>query len=150
MRTGEALKRARRERDAGRMLNAKLLYASAVFLSQSGPALILGVHQQAIEDMGNLPEVPPFEGPPPWQAHYGDRTFTISAIGVFYQDGKWLIGLAHNSTASDDRTAEADNRALISAFEAAHPEYAKAFDGVRAEARMLGDRSHTTIGLVRR
>lgn len=138
---------ARRERDAGRNLNARLLYSGAAGLWYRGPNLSLGEHRVAVAEMQSIPPVPPFDTAPPWQIRAGDRTIPVvwmkPLLGA--EDRKIFLELTVDARGLAAEDAERTNRALISAFKTAHPEYAEVFDGIVATAQFDEGRTFRSV-----
>lgn len=138
---------AQRERDAGRNLNARLLYSGAAGLWYRGPNLILGGHRIAVAEMRGVPAVPPFDTPPPWHFPAGERTFPIVWIAPLLgsEERKTFLEITVDSRGLADDEADRTNRALISAFKTAHPDYAVVFDGIVATAQLGEGRTFRTV-----
>ncbi|SBV93727.1 exported hypothetical protein [uncultured Alphaproteobacteria bacterium] len=143
MRPDRILSLARRERDAGRGLNARLLYSAAAGSSYRGPYLIPSDYRIAVAEMQAIPMAAPFDAPPPWRIETAASSAAILAMKpvLFPAVRKIYLEITLDAQGLDDEAAEHANRALISAFKTAHPEYAAAFDGIVASAR-IDDRKH--------
>jgi hypothetical protein len=137
-------KLARQENQRGHALNAYVLYATATQLAFRGPNLQLGILEEIDSEMKRMAKPAEFDGNPPFEWKFGKDTYKVMTVGPIGVGGVFDLNIVHQvAQTNDDKALEQQNRALIKAFEAAHPEYSDVFDGlvlraVRPDGRGFG------------
>jgi hypothetical protein len=126
---------ARQEHQRGRILNAYLLYVSAAQLSFRGPDLQLGIQPEILKEKSAMETPSELRGESPFEWKFSNETYHIISIGPIGVGGVFDLRIVHRVAQTEDpQELERQNRALIKAFEGAHPEYSQVFDGLAVQA----------------
>lgn len=130
-------KLARQERQRGHVLNSYLLYVSAAQLAYRGPDLQLGIQPEIVKEKAALTVPPELKGEPPFEWKFSKGNYHVIGIGPIGVGGVFALRIVHTvAQTGDDRELDRQNRALITAFKDAHPDYAQVFDGLVVQAVM--------------
>jgi hypothetical protein len=137
---------ARQEQQRGHSLNSYLLYISAAQLAYRGPDLQLGIQPEILREKAALEVPSELKGKPPFEWKFSNGTYHVISIGPIGAGGVFDLRLVHEvAQTEDDQALERQNRALIKAFEDAHPDYAQVFDGLVVQAVMPNGRRFGTV-----
>ena len=129
------LQRAGKERDSGHMFNAVMLYSGVHEITDFGPAFQLGIAQTLRDDFEKLKFPPELSGRPPFVWKLGSATYTVAQAGVIGVAQKLgLIFMLPQKSWAGNSEADKTNRAFLSAFMAAHPDYSRSFSFLVARA----------------
>jgi hypothetical protein len=130
---------ARSEQQSKRNFNAAMLYMAASQLASRGPNFQLGITSEMQKDMQKLQLPPQLQGQAPFIWKFGDHEYKILNVGPIGVGGKIYLTLTQE-TAPWGANQEADqhNRALISDFARAVPEYTNVFAGLVVGAKERG------------
>jgi hypothetical protein len=131
----ELLQRARRERDSGHMFNAAMLYAGVQGTSDYGPAFQPAIVQSLRRDLHAFRAPAELSGPPPFDWKMGGTDYSVLKVTIIGVAGKLgLIFLLPQKSWSGEDDAAKFNRAFLTAFIAAHPDYQRSFSFLVARA----------------
>jgi hypothetical protein len=129
------LQRARAERDGGHMFNAAMLYAGIQGFIDFGPAFQLGIVQPVHDDLGKFKLPPELSGKRPFVWKLGGVTYTVAQVGIIGIAQKLgLMFILPQKSWAGNSEADISNRAFLSAFMAAHPDYSRSFSFLVARA----------------
>ena len=135
------LQQARRERDSGHMFNAAMLYAGVQGTSDYGPAFQPAIVQSLRGDLHAFRAPAELSGPPPFDWKMGGADYSVLKVTIIGVAGKLgLIFLLPQTSWSGEDDAAKFNRAFLTAFIAAHPDYQRSFSFLVARA-LKPDRS---------
>jgi hypothetical protein len=137
---------ARQERDRRHALNSYLLYVSAAQLAYRGPDLQLGIQPEIVKEMTALTVPSELKGEPPFEWKFSNDTYDVISVGPIGVGGVFDLRIVHKvAQTEDNRELERQNRALIKAFEDAHPDYVQVFDGLVVQAVMPNGSGFGTV-----
>jgi hypothetical protein len=131
----DILAMARRERDAGHIFNATLLYLGARQMADRGPDFQLQIAQTINGEIAALKPPEELKGALPFTWNMAGENYKVAQaglIGIGKDIGLTFI-LPHDSWKGDE-DADAGNRKFITAFRASHPDYARVFAFLVARA----------------
>ena len=140
-------KMASAENEKHHSLNAFLLYATALQLSDRGPFFQLGVRQEIEEAFQAVQRPTILQGQAPFAWNFDKSTFKVLNLGLIGVGGQIYLQIDHEIEPwKVDEEADRINRELIVRFAKAYPEYREAFAGlvVRAHERG-GNRGYGTV-----
>lgn len=126
---------AQKERTAGHMFNAALLYAGAKELVDRGPAFQLGTAQTLDQDLKGFGAPPELQQSLPMTWKMGGSDYKVLGVNILGVAGQ--IGLSFDlplTVWKSSEDADKQNHAFLDAFLATHPNYASAFKFLVARA----------------
>jgi hypothetical protein len=130
---------ARTERQDKHGFNATILYATANQMAYRGPNLQLSIDSEIKKEISTLQVPPELQGNPPFAWKLGDDSFKVLNVGLIGVGGKIYLAITQEVAPwAADQDADQRNRALISDFIRAIPEYAKVFAGLVVGASESG------------
>ena len=122
---------ARAEADRHHGFNAALLYAAANNLAERGNDFELGFRPEMQAEIARLKPPAALQGTSALIWHLGGKAYRILAVGpVGAREKLYLMVNWQTTSWQSDAEAEARNRALMTDFARAFPEYAEVFAGV--------------------
>jgi hypothetical protein len=122
---------ARAEADRHHGFNAALLYAAANNLAERGNDFELGFRPEMQAEIARLKPPAALQGTSALIWHLGGKAYRILAVGPVGAREKLYLMINWQATSwQSDQEAEARNRALVTDFARAFPEYADVFAGV--------------------
>lgn len=128
-------------------LNAFLLYATALQLSDRGPFFQLGVRPEIEQALQAVQRPTILQGQAPFVWNFEKSTFKVLNVGLIGVGGQVYLEIDHEIEPwKADGEADQINRELIARFAKVYPEYREAFAGlvVRAHERG-GNRGYGTV-----
>jgi len=126
---------ARQEQQRGHTLNSYVLYATAAQFAYRGPDLQLGIQPEIMKEKAALTVPSEVKGEPPFEWKFSNDSYHVISIGPIGFGDVFDLRIVHKvAQTEDDRELDRKNRALIRAFEDAHPDYAQVFDGFVVQA----------------
>jgi hypothetical protein len=130
---------ARSEQQSNRNFNAAMLYITANQLASRGPNFQLGITSEIQKDMQKLQLPPQLQGQAPFIWKFGEHAYKILNVGPIGVGGKIYLTLTQETAPwGVDQEADQQNRALISDFARAVPEYTNVFAGLVVGAKERG------------
>jgi len=130
---------ARSEQQSKHNFNAAILYITASQLASRGPNFQLGITSEIQKDMQKLQLPTQLQGQAPFIWKFGDHEYKILNVAPIGVGGKIYLTLTQETAPwGADQEADQHNRALISDFARAVPEYTNVFAGLVVGAKERG------------
>ena len=137
---------ARKEHQEGHNLNSYLLYVSAAQLAARGPNLQLGIEPEIRKEMSALTKPAELQGSPPFEWKFASGAFRVANIGPIGVGKVFDLSIVHLvAQTSNNQELERQNRALITGFQNAYPEYTQIFDGLVVRALRPDGTGYATV-----
>jgi len=129
-------------------LNAFLLFATALQLTDRGPYFQLGIRPDIEKDLSEIKKPEFLVGQPPFIWNVGTAgSFKLLNVGLIGVGGKIYLQVDHRAAPwTDDKDVVKSNRSLIAALDSRYPEYREAFAGIVVRAHEDGtNRTYGTV-----
>ncbi|MGH6871685.1 MAG: hypothetical protein ACREHE_09270 [Rhizomicrobium sp.] len=127
--TRDLLTMAKKERDGGHDFNAAMLYTGAVFVADTGPSWVNADLQKELKGVRDSLKTPPeLSGPVPFTWTLAGKDYKVSHVTI--QGIKKDLGLIIDLPQADwpsDAIGNQRGRDFLTAYTAAHPDYARDF-----------------------
>jgi hypothetical protein len=129
------LEMAETEEKAGELFNASMLYQGAMFLTQRGPDLQLGLAQTARTKLQAFNPAPELKGTPPFTWTLNGHDYVVNGVTLLGIEGKLgLVFVLPQKDWPDDKEIDARNRRFLDDFMATHPGWSRAFGFLTGQA----------------